>query len=112
MPRFANSKELFEILGSPHVVSLERCDGMPLGKGLPKEIIQSAKWTGFIDDDPFESIRLIGFGKSFIRGEEPDKLKQPVHLRCPEAIMGEKFDHRRDLWHTGCFVSVHQCLWS
>ncbi|KAK4870999.1 hypothetical protein LT330_000236 [Penicillium expansum] len=104
MPRFANSKELFEILGSPHVVSLERRDGMPLGKGLPKELIQSAKWTGFIDDGPFESIRLIGFGKSFIRGEEPDKLKQPVHLRCPEIIMGEKLDYRLDLWHTGCFI--------
>ncbi|KAJ5499358.1 hypothetical protein N7453_008409 [Penicillium expansum] len=103
MPRFANSKELFEILGSPQMVSLERCDGMLLGKGLPKELIQSAKWTRFIDD-PFESIRLIGFGKSFIRGEEPGNLKQPVHLRCPEAIMGEKLDYRLDLWHTGCFI--------
>ncbi|KAJ5163988.1 uncharacterized protein N7500_005818 [Penicillium coprophilum] len=101
--RHATEEDVFGVMGSPQVVPLERCDGMPLSKGLPKEIVQSAQWTGYVDEDESD-IRLIGFGKSFLRGEEPDKLKQPEHLRCPEVIMGDKLDCRLDLWHTGCFI--------
>ncbi|KAJ6188141.1 hypothetical protein N7519_003049 [Penicillium mononematosum] len=93
----------FEILGSPQAVPLERRDGMLLDPGLPKELIETAKWPGYAESIS-DSARLIGFGKSFLRGEEPDNLKQPVHLRCPESIIGDKVDYRLDLWHTGCFL--------
>ncbi|KAJ5384087.1 hypothetical protein N7517_001998 [Penicillium concentricum] len=101
--RNATEKEVFGAMGSPHVFPLERWDGVPLSKGLPKDIVQSAQWNGYLDADEYD-IRLIGFGKSFVRGEEPDKLKQPVHQRSPEIIMGDKLDCRLDLWHTGCFI--------
>ncbi|OQE29109.1 hypothetical protein PENFLA_c004G08914 [Penicillium flavigenum] len=97
------SRGFFEILGSPQAVPLERRDGMLLDHGLPKELIETAKWPGYAESIS-DSARLIGFGKSFLRGEEPDNLKQPVHLRCPESIMGFKVDYRLDLWHTGCFL--------
>ncbi|KAJ6152189.1 hypothetical protein N7497_006508 [Penicillium chrysogenum] len=93
----------FEILGSPQAVPLERRDGMLVDYGLPKELIETAKWPGYAESIS-DSACLIGFGKSFLRGEEPDNLKQPVHLRCPESIMGDKVDYRLDLWHTGCFL--------
>ncbi|CAG7953458.1 unnamed protein product [Penicillium nalgiovense] len=93
----------FEILGSPQAVPLERCNGMLLDYGFPRELIESAKWPGYTENIS-DSARLIGFGKSFLRGEEPDNLKQPVHLRCPESIMGDMIDYRLDLWHTGCFL--------
>ena len=96
----------FEILGSPQAVPLERRDGMLVDYGLPKELIETAKWPGYAESIS-DSACLIGFGKSFLRGEEPDNLKQPVHLRCPESIMGDKVDYRLDLWHTGCFVRLH-----
>ena len=98
---------LFEILGSPQAVPLERRDGMLLDYGLPKELIETAKWPGYAENIS-DNARVIGFGKSFLRGEEPDNLKQPVHLRCPESIMGDKVDYRLDLWHTGCFVRIYQ----
>ncbi|CAI7655369.1 unnamed protein product [Penicillium glandicola] len=101
--RNADEQKVFEVMGSPQMVPLERKDGVPLGKGLPKELIQSAQWTGYLDEDQY-SIRLIGFGKSFLHGDEPDNLKQPVHLRCPESIMGDKLDYRLDLWYAGCFI--------
>ncbi|OQD71650.1 hypothetical protein PENPOL_c001G02047 [Penicillium polonicum] len=104
LPRYASREKLDETLGSLQAVSLERHDGMPLGKGLPRQILQSAKWPTYFDSGIRGHFYLIGFGKSFLRGEEPDKLKQPFRLRCPETIMGEKLDYRLDLWHTGCLI--------
>ncbi|KAJ5486731.1 hypothetical protein N7530_001031, partial [Penicillium desertorum] len=98
----------FEILGSPQAVPLEHRDGVLLDCGLPKELIETAKWPGYAESIS-DSARFIGFGQSFLRGEEPDNLKQPVHLRCPESIMGEKVDYRLDLWHTGCFEHDWVC---
>ncbi|CAG8892045.1 unnamed protein product [Penicillium egyptiacum] len=100
---FTSIGECFEILGSPQAVPLEHRDGMPLGYGLPEELIQTAKWPGYVESIS-DSARLIGFGKSFLRREGPDNLKQPVHLRCPESIMGDEVDYRLYLWHTGCFL--------
>ncbi|KAJ5508176.1 hypothetical protein N7527_010319 [Penicillium freii] len=104
LPRYASREELDESLGSLQAVLLERHDGMPLGKGLPKQILQSTKWPRYTGGGTRGDFHLIGFGKSFLRGEEPDKLKQPFRLRCPETIMGEKLDYRLDLWHTGCLI--------
>ncbi|KAJ5978391.1 hypothetical protein N7501_001733 [Penicillium viridicatum] len=105
LPRYASRQELDETLGSQQAVSLERHDGMPLGKGLPKQILQSAKWPRYAGGSTGgHHFLLIGFGKSFLREEEPDKLKQPFRVRCPETIMGEKLDYRLDLWHTGCLI--------
>lgn len=65
MPFFVRIEELYELLGPLQAVSLERCDGMPLGKGLPKQIVQSAKWPEFVVGTPNDSFRVIGFGQSF-----------------------------------------------
>ncbi|OQE02758.1 hypothetical protein PENVUL_c039G07836 [Penicillium vulpinum] len=96
--------KIFEAMGLPQVVPLERCDRMPLSEGLPKELVQSAQWNGYLEEAEFD-IRLIGFGKSSLYGQESDKVKQAVHLRCPETIMGGKHLYHTDLWHAGCFVT-------
>lgn len=96
---------LFEVIGSPQVVPLERCDEIPLNKRLPKELLECAHWNEYSGEEE-DDIRLIEFGESFLHGEEPAVLNQPRHLRCPETIIAETFNYRVDLWRTGCFVSA------
>lgn len=57
-------------------------------------------------DEDEEDIRLIDFGESFRRGEEPEHLSQPVDIRAPEIIFTDKVDHRVDLWSAGLVVSL------
>lgn len=97
-------EQLFESLGFPEIEPLTRLDGTPLENGLPTQLVKAAEWVDWIDEDD-EDIRLLDLGESFLQGEEPKRLAQPGTLRVPETIFTNCFDHRVDLWRTGCMVS-------
>ncbi|KAJ6108902.1 hypothetical protein N7512_008739 [Penicillium capsulatum] len=95
--------QLFESLGVPEVEALFRLDGAPLENGLPNQLVKAAEWFEWIDEDD-EDMRLLDFGESFHRGEEPEKLAQPGTLQVPQTIFTNFFDYRIDLWRTGCMI--------
>jgi serine/threonine-protein kinase SRPK3 len=95
--------ELLKTLGMPQTEILSRLDGKPLDKDLPTQLIETASWEDWIDEDD-EDIRIVDFSESFFRGAEPTKLAQPVTLRVPETIFENEFDYRVDLWRAGCMV--------
>lgn len=101
----ATEKELFEVLGPPKVEQLARLDSMPLDKSLPTQLIKSAEWVDWIDEDE-EDIRLLDIGEGFPHGQNPEKLAQPHMLRAPETILTDDLDYRVDLWRIGCIVSL------
>lgn len=99
----ATEEELFEILGPTEIEPLARMDGTPLENGLPTQLVKAAEWNDWIDEDD-EDIRLLDFGESFLRGEEPERLAQPGTLRVPETIFTDCLNYRADLWRAGCMV--------
>lgn len=58
---------------------------------------------------PLKQIKIVDFGESFLDNNIPDKLNTPLVVRAPEVILGERFDHRADLWSMGCMVSSIEC---
>lgn len=98
-------EELFAVLGSPEVEELARLDGKPLDNSLPKQLVKSAEWETWVDEDE-EDIRILDFGEAFLQGNEPKVLAQPGQLRVPELIFTDCFDYRVDLWRAGCMVST------
>lgn len=91
-------------MGAPKTEPLTRVDDLSLKEGLPTQLVEVAQWPDWLDED-YEDIRLLGFGESFLHGNVPEKLTQPGEFRVPEVILEESFDHRVDLWRTGCMVS-------
>lgn len=57
-------------------------------------------------DEDEEDIRLIDWGESFRRGEEPEELSQPVDIKAPEIIFADRLDYRVDLWSAGLVVRL------
>ena len=86
-----NQKDLFDVLGRPESEELARLDGKPLEESLPRQLIKTAGWDNWTDEDE-EDLRIIDFGEAFLQGEEPIKLAQPDTLRAPETIFTSKFD--------------------
>ncbi|KAI2944570.1 hypothetical protein CBS147321_4269 [Aspergillus niger] len=106
----ATKDELFAVLGSPEVEELARLDGKPLDDSLPKQLVKSADWEAWVDEDE-EDIRILDFGEAFIQGNEPKVLAQPGQLRVPELIFTNCFDYRVDLWRAGCmYLGEHEVL--
>lgn len=89
-------QELFDILSSPKVEPPARNDSTPLDNGLRTQLVKAGEWVDWIDEYQ-EGIRLLDFGESFLKGEEPEKLAQPSNLRVPETIFTYHFDYRLDL---------------
>lgn len=47
-----SKEELFEALGAPNPEYLVRLDGEQLGQGIPVQLVESARWTGWpLDND-------------------------------------------------------------
>ena len=88
---------------------LARLDGKPLDNSLPKQLVKSADWETWVDEDE-EDIRILDFGEAFLQGNEPKVLAQPGQLRVPELIFTDSFDYRVDLWRAGCMVSTMPLL--
>ncbi|GLB05372.1 hypothetical protein AtubIFM57258_000652 [Aspergillus tubingensis] len=99
----ATKEELFAVLGSPEVEELARLDGKPLDNSLPKQLVRSAEWETWVDEDE-ENIRILDFGEAFLQGNEPKVLAQPGQLRVPELIFTDSFDYHVDLWRAGCMI--------
>jgi serine/threonine-protein kinase SRPK3 len=98
-------ESLFEVLGLPYSEELTRSDGNPIVAGIPKYIVKSATWDGWVNNDK-DNFRLLDFGESFVQGEEPEIITQPAALMGPETILTEVFDYKLDLWRVGLAVSL------
>jgi hypothetical protein len=92
------------VIGHAETAKVVRKDAALLEPGLPHELVRKAGWDDWTDEDE-EDIRLIDWGESFPITEIPSRLAQPSDLRAPETIFTDHFDHRVDLWRTGCVVS-------
>jgi len=101
-----SEKELFEVLGLPESEELVRLDGECLGEGVPNQLVKSAEWVGWPDEDDEddEDIRIIDLGEAFIQDAVPERLAQPGGLQVPETIFTGRFDYRLDLWRAGLIV--------
>ena len=99
-----STKSMFRILGIPKTENLVRLDGGPLSPGMPAQLVKTAEWDAWIDEDE-EDVRIIDLGEAFAQGAEPGDLAEPGNLQVPEIILTGKFDYRVDLWRAGCMVS-------
>ncbi|KAJ5920739.1 hypothetical protein N7454_009272 [Penicillium verhagenii] len=99
----ATPEKLLEIIGSPEIEELARNDGKSLEKGQPTQLVKTAEWVNWIDEEE-EDIRLIDFGEAFLQGDEPERLHQPGVLQVPETILAKSFDDRLDLWRLGLVI--------
>jgi serine/threonine-protein kinase SRPK3 len=100
----ASETEIVEIVGSPITEPLTRLDGVALGRGVPQQLVKSAQYDDWIDEDD-EDLRIIDLGEVFFMGSAPQKLPQPGDLQAPETIFLGKFGHEVDLWRIGLIVS-------
>jgi serine/threonine-protein kinase SRPK3 len=99
--------QLFKILGLPNSEQVIRRDSKSLDKGLPKQLLEAARWDDWIDEDE-EDIRVIDLGEAFRQGSEPSKLAQPAHLQVPETIFTDNFNYTVDLWRVGILVRPYR----
>ena len=101
-----SEEELFEALGHPTPEELTRLDGEAVGQGIPTQLVESARWTGWPldDDEDDENIRIIDLGEAFNQNAIPKNLAQPGGLQAPETIFTGNFDYRQDLWRVGLVV--------
>ncbi|KAL9097103.1 MAG: hypothetical protein Q9165_000529, partial [Trypethelium subeluteriae] len=95
-----SKKKLFRIIGRPKWEPLIRLDGNVIEHGMPKQLVKTAKWDNWIEEDE-EDIRLFDFGNAFAHGDESFKLMQAPGLEAPETIFTNSFDYRVDLWRVG-----------
>lgn len=94
---------LLKALGGDHFIA-EYTGQSPRPENLPKQLVQTACWTGWYDC-PEEDIRLIDWGEAFPIDETRSNLAQPHGLQSPETFFVGSFDYRHDLWRAGCVVS-------
>lgn len=85
----------------------------PLPSPHLKQLVQTARWNMW-EDETEEDIRLVDWGSAFPVGETVpvEVMAQPIDLRSPETFFVGKFDHRHDIWRTGCvmFILFYQRL--
>jgi serine/threonine-protein kinase SRPK3 len=99
-----SEKIVLDRLGSPQTGLVRASDGQPLTPGMPRYLVCPAK----IPIDEFDlnaPIKLIDFGESFLPDDRPQTSHTPLALRAPEALLGNEWDSRTDLWTLGCTVS-------
>ena len=98
-----DKEDLFDVLGAPESEELTRLDGKPPEHSLPRQLVKTAGWENWTDEDE-EDLRIIDFGEAFLQGVEPTRLAQPDTLRAPEIIFTDHFDCKVDLWRAGIVV--------
>ena len=102
-----SEEDLLNIVGLPETEYLTRIDGEPLEYGVPKQIVGTAQWPGWYEDEDRldeGDLRILEFGASFPRANPPEKLFEPSSLQVPESIFTDSVDHRVDLWRAGVTV--------
>ncbi|TKA76118.1 hypothetical protein B0A49_03666 [Cryomyces minteri] len=96
------SKErLFGHIGAPHIANVSRIDGKPLGPGLPRYQVSSARFPSACYDREM-NVKLVDFGEAFTSSDKPPTLHTPLVFRAPEVIFDDEWDHRVDLWSMAC----------
>lgn len=101
----ASEEEFWRNIGRPVVEDLVREDGQAVEPRFPKHIVRRAEWNMWVDEDE-EDIRLIDWGESFRRGEEPATVAQPIDCKAPATMVTDRLDYRIDLLTAGIVVSV------
>ncbi|TKA65067.1 hypothetical protein B0A49_10666 [Cryomyces minteri] len=96
------SKErLFGHIGAPHIANVSRIDGKPLGPGLPRYQVSSARFPSACYDREM-NVKLVDVGEAFTSSDKPPTLHTPLVFRAPEVIFNDDWDHRVDLWSMAC----------
>jgi serine/threonine-protein kinase SRPK3 len=98
-------EKLFEVLGAPKSEELVRQDGKPLDEGVPNQLVKTAGWDNWVEEDD-EDLRIFDLGEAFLKGAEPKILAQPRQLKVPETIFTDSYDYRLDLWRAGIMVRI------
>jgi serine/threonine-protein kinase SRPK3 len=98
-------EKLFEVLGTPKSEELVRRDGKPLDEGVPNQLVKTAGWDNWVEEDD-EDLRIFDLGEAFLKGAEPKILAQPRQLKVPETIFTDSYDYRLDLWRAGIMVGT------
>ena len=94
-----------ELLEEVETEEVTHKDGRDLEPGIPKYIVLPCHVLITTSTPEPPEIRLIDFGESFIDSNRPATVNTPLVLRAPEIVFEEKnFDHRMDLWSTGCTI--------
>lgn len=81
-------------------------NGAALGDHLPPYIVRPTSFS-FVDRKslrPTQVVKIIDFGEAFLKSTAPAALHTPLAVRAPEAMFGDRIDHRVDLWSLGCMV--------
>ncbi|KAI9654945.1 MAG: hypothetical protein M1821_005698 [Bathelium mastoideum] len=99
----SSKKEALRIIGLPEWENLVRLDGQAIGRGMPKQLVKTAIWDDWVEEDE-EDIKLINFGQAFSHGNEPTNLTQPPGLEAPETIFTDSIDYRINLWRVGIVI--------
>lgn len=101
-----SEKEIVYILGGPpEIKECVRLDGKPLDSHMPRQIMRSATWDDWVEED-YEDIRLVGLGSAIPGGScsSSSTWNQVRGVRTPEAIFNGEFDYRADLFRVGCVI--------
>ncbi|KAK8154053.1 kinase-like domain-containing protein [Phyllosticta citribraziliensis] len=97
-------EEFCEALGGINTSEVLRRDGKPLDPGIPKYIMEPARFPQSLDM-PSQPIKIVNFGEAFPSNEKPPKninveriSRGQAIVQAPEVTFGDLLDHRMDLW--------------
>ncbi|KAK8154048.1 kinase-like domain-containing protein [Phyllosticta citrichinensis] len=103
-------EEFCEALGGINTSELLRLDGKPLDPGIPKYIVEPARFPESLDM-PLRPIKIIDFGEAFLSNEKPPERLNVERIatvqaivQAPEVTFGDPLDHRMDLWSMGALL--------
>lgn len=97
--------ELYKILGKTELGDVKRVNGQSLDPGVPKYLVRPSSYPLIVKSLP-HSVKIVDYGEAFFNTDPPATLRTPLVVRAPEVVLGDKFDHRVDLWSLGCLVCL------
>jgi serine/threonine protein kinase len=92
-----------EMLGKPEIGYVQKRDGKCLEPGVPEYLVRPTSYRTH-SWNLAQTVKIIDFGKSFLRTAVPETLHTPLYPRAPEVIFQDRIDYRVDLWSMGCMV--------
>ncbi|KAK7516877.1 kinase-like domain-containing protein [Phyllosticta citriasiana] len=98
-----DEKEFCQQLGKQEISTFTLNRKKCVDPTLPEYIVRRA----IFPKQPFDSmpIKIIDFGQAFRSKETaPENLDQPLVVRAPAIIFGDKLDQRVDIWNMGCMI--------
>ncbi|PWY88291.1 protein kinase [Aspergillus heteromorphus CBS 117.55] len=95
-------EELYQRMGEPRKVPVERLDKQPNGPQAPNYAFMPAMIFTSAEDVVDARVVIADFGEAFVKTEERKKLNTPILLQPPEAFFNEQVDEAVDVWTLGC----------